>query len=126
MPPAQKPPRQQYTGAMRFSGELDWIYTRVLEKSKSSPVESPWGFDMTSLNAMKFRDFVEFDLMHEFVEGYFFDFHVDTKPNDGTHPHPHTRFRSLYLAFLLPPNPYRKRLFYLLMSFFFCMYLMIY
>ena len=86
---------------MRFSGELDWIYTRVLEKSKSSPVESPWGFDMTSLNAMKFRDFVEFDLMHESVEGYFFDFHVDTKPNDGTHTHTHTHAfaRSVLLFF---------------------------
>ena len=53
---------------MRFSGELDWIYTRVLEKAKKSPVESPWGFDIKSLNAMKFRDHVEFDLMHEFVK----------------------------------------------------------
>ena len=59
---------------------------------------------------MTFRDHVEFDLMHEFgevslsraralspspvfpnnalsppwLQGYFFDFHVDTKPNDGT------------------------------------------
>ena len=55
-------------GAMRFSGELDWIYTRVLEKAKRSPVESPWGFDVKALNAMKFRDHVEFDLMHEFVQ----------------------------------------------------------
>jgi len=36
------------------------------------------------ISAMQFRDHVEFDLMHEFTEGYFFDFHVDTKPNDGT------------------------------------------
>lgn len=53
---------------MRFSGELDWIYTRVLEKAKTSPVESPWGFDVKALGAMKFRDHVEFDLMHEFVQ----------------------------------------------------------
>ena len=53
---------------MRFSGELDWIYTRVLEKAKKSPAESPWGFDVNSLNAMQFRDHVEFDLMHEFVQ----------------------------------------------------------
>ena len=71
-------------GAMRFSGELDWIYTRVLEKARKAPVRSPWGFDVDALNAMKFRDHVEFDLLHEFVDGYFFDFHVDTKPNDGT------------------------------------------
>jgi hypothetical protein len=34
---------------MRFSGELDWIYTRVLEKAKKSPVKSPWGFDLDVL-----------------------------------------------------------------------------
>eukprot|EP00960_Hanusia_phi_P009919 289146-Hanusia_phi.AAC.2 len=26
---------------------------------------------------------VEFNLLHEFKSGYFFDFHIDTKPNDG-------------------------------------------
>ena len=36
-------------GAMRFSGELDWIYDRVLEKAKNSPFTSPWGFDIKPL-----------------------------------------------------------------------------
>jgi len=37
------------TGTMRFSGELDWIYTRVLETAQHSPLPSPWGFDLSLL-----------------------------------------------------------------------------
>ena len=38
-----------HTGTMRFSGELDWIYTRVLETAQHSPLPSPWGFDLSLL-----------------------------------------------------------------------------
>ena len=57
---------------MQRAGQLDWIYERII--------------DCAGLNtsALAFRSTVEFSLMHEFTAGGFFDWHVDTKPGDGT------------------------------------------
>mmetsp|Transcript_16600 Transcript_16600/g.55348 ORF Transcript_16600/g.55348 Transcript_16600/m.55348 type:complete len:367 (-) Transcript_16600:33-1133(-) len=64
--------------------KLDWIYERVINASKTSKLMLPWGFNVTETTSEQFRNHVEFNLLHEFKAGYFFDFHIDTKPNDGT------------------------------------------
>lgn len=45
--------------------ELDWVLSRVRSR-------------------LSLDDHLEFALMHEFAPGQFFDWHVDTKPGDGT------------------------------------------
>lgn len=71
-----------------------------LQASKTSKLMLPWGFNVTETTSEQFRNHVhqpeilpvvrvdsdlqvEFNLLHEFKAGYFFDFHIDTKPNDG-------------------------------------------
>ncbi|KAJ1479222.1 hypothetical protein T484DRAFT_1815097, partial [Baffinella frigidus] len=59
--------------------------------------DAPWGFDIDLLAPQTFRSHVEFDLLHEFQKGYFFDFHIDAKPNDNTQ-------RSINVNVMLSPR----------------------
>ncbi|KAJ1455916.1 hypothetical protein M885DRAFT_518793 [Pelagophyceae sp. CCMP2097] len=65
-------------------GEFDWILRRVLEHLP--PSNAFWGFSKTFADAdvKTFEQHVDFALMHEFGAGRFFDWHVDTKPDDET------------------------------------------
>lgn len=89
--------RPDVGGAVRASGEFDWIYERVLERAREVAGDAPWGFDIDLLAPQTFRSHVEFDLLHEFQKGYFFDFHIDAKPNDNTQ-------RSINVNVMLSPR----------------------
>lgn len=79
--------RTNYWDHAPASGRYDWIYQRLL--TLLNPVASRrdlWGFDLALLasSPSAFAKHVDFVLVHEFKSGDFFDWHVDTKPGDGT------------------------------------------
>lgn len=71
-------------------GAYDWIYDRILRfaRVEAGGAAVEWGFDLArdvrTPNDLASKGLVDFVLMHEFHAGDFFDWHVDTKPNDGT------------------------------------------
>lgn len=54
------------------------------EEGEPSPVQ--WGFNVKESTLQTFSKNIEFVLLHEFQgdKGDFFDWHIDTKPGDGT------------------------------------------
>lgn len=78
----------------RASDKYDWIFDRIVkclaevsdEDQNGNVLDARlWGFDPKTLrSASDFAAVVDFVLLHEFNDGDFFDWHVDTKPNDGT------------------------------------------
>eukprot|EP00316_Scyphosphaera_apsteinii_P001246 CAMPEP_0119306848 /NCGR_PEP_ID=MMETSP1333-20130426/7509_1 /TAXON_ID=418940 /ORGANISM="Scyphosphaera apsteinii, Strain RCC1455" /LENGTH=308 /DNA_ID=CAMNT_0007310267 /DNA_START=235 /DNA_END=1161 /DNA_ORIENTATION=+ len=81
-------------GRLKESGAFDWIYSRVLAQMgdladqllpmKHFPSRTD-GLPLETDGQIEwFRKIVDFNLLHEFTTGRHFDWHVDTKPNDGS------------------------------------------
>jgi len=76
-------------GRLQAAGALDWVYERVaahLSPAMATRVlGGHGGGGERSSTAQRLGSLVEFSLMHEFDERHSrFDWHVDTKPRDGT------------------------------------------
>ncbi|KAG8468754.1 hypothetical protein KFE25_013837 [Diacronema lutheri] len=79
--------RTNHWGRAPASGEYDWIFARLLALLPEPQRRELWGFELGTPGARLVRAFaerVDFVLLHEFGPGDFFDWHVDTKPNDRT------------------------------------------
>ena len=61
--------------------QLRWVLERI---AAALPQRHASGFGFTAEEKRNDRLTLEFALMHEFLPGDFFDWHVDTKPGDGT------------------------------------------
>lgn len=64
-------------GVLMAQGSFDWIHSRLVE-SLDLGLSSAEAEPLHSFQAQ-----VEFNLMHEFTAGRFFEWHVDAKPDDG-------------------------------------------
>ena len=64
---------------MLQSGKLDWVNERIIA---CAGLRDSAG--LASLSTLSFRSKVDFSLIHEFNKGGYFDWHVDTRPGDGS------------------------------------------